>query len=76
MQEHPLAFSLMTVAKEPLESDKWSFAWSYIINTTIYLAQNCMSANTNNPRVQNSEVTLKYLVNTEHELNKVFIKMK
>jgi hypothetical protein len=35
-----------------------------------------MSANTNIPKVQNSKVTLKYLVNTEHEFNKVFIKMK
>lgn len=35
-----------------------------------------MSANTNIPKVQNSEVTLKHLVNIEHEFNKVFIKMK
>jgi hypothetical protein len=35
-----------------------------------------MSANTNTPKVQNSEVTLKYLVNTEHKFNKIFIKIK
>ena len=35
-----------------------------------------MSANTNIPSVQNSEVTLKYLMNTEQEFNKVFIKIK